>query len=90
MKRKKRKEEPLTLFPSDRVSNESHELRTPLALIQLYAETLELGRITTEEKRQEYYRLIRKECERLSARMICQIMPDLVFTQTLALGIPVS
>ena len=45
----------------------SHELRTPLALIRLYAETLELGRITTQEKVEAYYRIIRKESERLTA-----------------------
>jgi len=45
----------------------SHELRTPLALIRLYAETLELGRITTREKKHQYYRIIRKESERLTA-----------------------
>ena len=43
------------------------ELRTPLALIRLYAETLELGRITTKEKKHQYYRIIRKESERLTA-----------------------
>jgi signal transduction histidine kinase len=42
-------------------------LRTPLALIRLYAETLELGRITTREKKQQYYRIVRKESERLTA-----------------------
>jgi signal transduction histidine kinase len=52
---------------SDFVSNVSHELRTPLALIRLYAETLELGRITTNEKKHEYYSIIRKESERLTA-----------------------
>src|SRR6266700_6025216 len=57
----------LARLKSDFVSNVSHELRTPLALIRLYAETLELGRITTQEKKQEYYRIIRKESERLTA-----------------------
>jgi signal transduction histidine kinase len=57
----------LARLKSDFVSNVSHELRTPLALIRLYAETLELGRITTVEKKEEYYRIIRKESERLSA-----------------------
>lgn len=52
---------------SDFVSNVSHELRTPLALIRLYAETLELGRINTSEKKHEYYSIIRKESERLTA-----------------------
>ena len=61
------KEMALARLKSDFVSNVSHELRTPLALIRLYAETLELGRITTREKKQEYYRIIRKESERLTA-----------------------
>ncbi len=57
----------LARLKSDFVSNVSHELRTPLALIRLYAETLELGRITTQEKKHEYYSIIRKESERLTA-----------------------
>jgi len=57
----------LARLKSDFVSNVSHELRTPLALIRLYAETLELGRITTQEKKNEYYSIIRKESERLTA-----------------------
>src|SRR5213592_714389 len=61
------KEVALARLKSDFVSNVSHELRTPLSLIRLYAETLELGRITTQEKAQEYYRIIRKESERLTA-----------------------
>jgi signal transduction histidine kinase len=61
------KEMALARLKSDFVSNVSHELRTPLALIRLYAETLELGRINTHDKQQQYYRIIRKESERLSA-----------------------
>jgi len=61
------KEIALAKLKSDFVSNVSHELRTPLALIRLYAETLELGRITTKEKKQQYYRIVRKESERLTA-----------------------
>jgi signal transduction histidine kinase len=57
----------LAKLKSDFVSNVSHELRTPLALIRLYAETLELGRITSRAKPQEYYEIIRKESERLTA-----------------------
>jgi signal transduction histidine kinase len=57
----------LAKLKSDFVSNVSHELRTPLALIRLYAETLELGRISTQEKKHQYYRIIRKESERLTA-----------------------
>ena len=57
----------LAKLKSDFVSNVSHELRTPLALIRLYAETLELGRIPTQGKQQEYYEIIRKESERLTS-----------------------
>jgi signal transduction histidine kinase len=57
----------LAKLKSDFVANVSHELRTPLALIRLYAETLELGRLTAREKYQEYFRIIREESERLTA-----------------------
>jgi signal transduction histidine kinase len=57
----------LAKLKSDFVSNVSHELRTPLALIRLYAETLELGRISNRGKHQEYYEIIRKESERLTS-----------------------
>jgi signal transduction histidine kinase len=66
-KRMVSKEMAVAKLKSDFVSNVSHELRTPLALIRLYAETLELGRITTQEKKHQYYRIIRKESERLTA-----------------------
>jgi len=61
------KEMALARLKSDFVSNVSHELRTPLALIRLYAETLEMGRLSSQEKHQQYYSIIRKESERLSA-----------------------
>jgi signal transduction histidine kinase len=61
------KEVALAKLKSDFVSNVSHELRTPLSLIRLYAETLELGRITVQDKVEEYYRIIRTESERLTA-----------------------
>jgi len=61
------KEVELAKIKSDFVSNVSHELRTPLALIRLYAETLELGRVPNPSKQHEYYCTIRKESERLTA-----------------------
>ena len=61
------KEMVLARLKSDFVSNVSHELRTPLSLIRLYAETLEMGRLNSREKYQEYYCIIRKESERLTA-----------------------
>jgi signal transduction histidine kinase len=57
----------LAKLKSDFVSNVSHELRTPLSLIRLYAETLELGRLPSRDKQHEYYEIIRKESERLTA-----------------------
>lgn len=62
-----RKEMKLSEIKSEFVSNVSHELRTPLALINMFAETLSFGRVTTEEKKQEYYEIIGRETERLSA-----------------------
>jgi signal transduction histidine kinase len=61
------KEVALARLKSDFVSNVSHELRTPLSLIRLYAETLELRRVRGEQKTTEYYAIIRKESERLTA-----------------------
>jgi two-component system phosphate regulon sensor histidine kinase PhoR len=61
-----RTEMKLAQMKSDFVSNVSHELRTPLALIRMFAETLELGRLKSEEKKQEYYRIIGQETERLT------------------------
>ncbi|MEN3331672.1 MAG: two-component system, OmpR family, phosphate regulon sensor histidine kinase PhoR [Blastocatellia bacterium] len=48
------------------VSNVSHELKTPLALIRLFAETLELGRVKNAEKAHEYHRIINSESRRLT------------------------
>jgi two-component system, OmpR family, phosphate regulon sensor histidine kinase PhoR len=51
---------------ADFVSNVSHEIRTPLALISMFAETLEMGRVTSEEKKKEYYTILSKESQRLT------------------------
>ena len=51
---------------TDFVSNVSHEIRTPLALISMFAETLELDRVKSEEKKHEYYSIINKETQRLT------------------------
>lgn len=50
---------------ADFVSNVSHELRTPLALISMFAETLEMDRVKTEDKKKEYYSIISHESNRL-------------------------
>src|SRR5207244_12562457 len=48
------------------VSSVSHDLKTPLALIQLFAETLELGRLKSTERGPEYYRIINSEARKLT------------------------
>jgi two-component system, OmpR family, phosphate regulon sensor histidine kinase PhoR len=60
-----RREMYLAQQKSEFVSNVSHEIRTPLSLISMYAETLEMNRIT-EEKKREYHSVIAKEAARLS------------------------
>ncbi len=61
-----RREIYLSQAKSEFVSNVSHEIRTPLSLIGMFAETLETGRVTSEEKKKEYYGIISKETTRLS------------------------
>jgi signal transduction histidine kinase len=51
---------------SNFVSSVSHDLKTPLALIQLFAETLELGRLKTTDRAHEYYRIINSEARKLT------------------------
>jgi two-component system, OmpR family, phosphate regulon sensor histidine kinase PhoR len=61
-----KKEVDLAQSKSDFVSNVSHEIRTPLSLISMFAETLEMNRAPSEEKKREYYKIISKETQRLS------------------------
>jgi len=56
----------LAELKSSFVSGVSHDLKTPLALIQLFAETLELGRLKSTERAQEYYRIINSEARKLT------------------------
>ena len=44
----------LAELKSNFVASVSHDLKTPLALIQLFAETLELGRARSADRAQEY------------------------------------
>jgi signal transduction histidine kinase len=48
------------------VSSVSHELKTPIALIRLYAETLELGRVADPERAREFLQTISREAQRLT------------------------
>ena len=55
------------------VANVSHELKTPLSLLSLFSEILELGLVKSEEKKLEYYGIIRHESRRLN-KMIDNIL----------------
>jgi len=63
----------LAELKSNFVSSVSHDLKTPLALIQLFAETLELGRLKSTDRAQEYYRIINSEARKLT-RLINNIL----------------
>jgi len=56
----------LAELKSNFVSSVSHDLKTPLALIQLFAETLELGRMKNTDRAPEYYRIISSEARKLT------------------------
>jgi two-component system, OmpR family, phosphate regulon sensor histidine kinase PhoR len=68
-----KKEVDLAQNKADFVSNVSHEIRTPLALISMFSETLEMNRVQSEEKKQEYYRILSKETQRLT-RIVNKIL----------------
>jgi signal transduction histidine kinase len=68
-----RRETQIARLKSDFVANVSHDLKTPLSLIRMFGETLEMGRVTDDRQRQEYYRVITRESERLS-RLIDNVL----------------
>jgi two-component system phosphate regulon sensor histidine kinase PhoR len=57
----------MSALKSEFVANVSHELKTPLALVRMFGEMLQSGRVTSEAKRQEYLDIIVGESERLSS-----------------------
>ncbi len=57
----------LTRMQTEFIANVSHELRTPLSSIRMYTETLRLGRVRSEEEREECLAALQSESERLSA-----------------------
>jgi two-component system phosphate regulon sensor histidine kinase PhoR len=61
------RERRISSLKSEFVANVSHELKTPLALVRMFAEMLQSGRVANEEKRQQYLDIIVGESERLSA-----------------------
>jgi signal transduction histidine kinase len=68
-----RRETEMARLKADFVANVSHDLKTPLSLIRMFGETLEMGRVTDESARQQYYRVITRESERLS-RLIDNVL----------------
>jgi signal transduction histidine kinase len=67
------RESEMARLKSDFVANVSHDLKTPLALIRMFGETLELGRVRDAATRQEYYGVITRESERLT-RLINNVL----------------
>lgn len=61
-----RREVALAEVKANFVADVSHELKTPLATIRLFGETLQSGRVISEDKRQEYYAIITRETTRLT------------------------
>ncbi len=55
------------------VSNVSHELRTPLTSIQMFAETLAMGRVADPDRQRRYLETIARESQRL-ARLVDDVL----------------
>ncbi|HEU5323866.1 MAG TPA: HAMP domain-containing sensor histidine kinase, partial [Methylomirabilota bacterium] len=68
-----RREGEMARLKADFVANVSHDLKTPLSVIRMFGETLEMGRVSDEARRHEYYRVITRESERLS-RLIDNVL----------------
>lgn len=66
IRRMARREIALAELKSGFVADVSHELKTPLALIRLYGETLQSGRVANKQKEQEYLAIITRESTRLT------------------------
>ncbi len=61
------RERKLSALKSDFVANVSHELKTPLALVKMFSELLQSGRVESEEKQRQYLTIIVSESDRLAA-----------------------
>jgi signal transduction histidine kinase len=68
-----RRETEVARLKADFVANVSHDLKTPLSVIRMFGETLEMGRVGDPATREEYYRVITRESERLS-RLIDNVL----------------
>jgi signal transduction histidine kinase len=65
MARAIRREAAVARLQSDFVAAVSHEFRSPLTTIRQMAEMLEMGRVTSHERRQDYYTVLTGEASRL-------------------------
>jgi signal transduction histidine kinase len=61
-----RREDELARLRGDFIANVSHELRTPLAQLRMFAETLLLGRVRSEDERRRSLEIVDQEARRLS------------------------
>lgn len=60
------READMVRMKSDFVSNVTHELKTPLTTLKMIGEMLEMGAVPSQERRQDYYKTIASESERLT------------------------
>jgi len=61
-----RREDELARLRSDFITSVSHELRTPLSQLRMFAETLLLGRVRSDDERHRSLEIIDQEARRLS------------------------
>jgi len=61
-----RRESDLARLRSDFIASVSHELRTPLAQVRMFAETLLLGRVRSDEERLRSLQIVDQEARRLT------------------------
>jgi len=67
------REKHLARLRSDFISNITHELKTPLTSIRMYAESLMMGRVKSDQVQKEYLSVVVNETDRLK-RMINNIL----------------
>ena len=61
------RERKLSNLKNEFVANVSHDLKTPLALVHMFGELLQSGRVESEDKRKQYIDIIVTESERLGS-----------------------
>jgi signal transduction histidine kinase len=59
------REKHMARLRADFISNVTHELKTPLTSIRMYAESMIMGRVRSEERRREYLEVVVHESDRL-------------------------